>query len=140
MRKATMQVMKRKAMQNPWHFTKFIKDRRTIEAKSNFITKTIKKQRSHPWTMMHDEKSYRRTQQATQQTRTKLDKQGWKWLQLVRDFRLCNRLQNFKNEKQSNKGIWRKNWISAGADPGGSYWGDRPIKTYESNFIHHHFG
>jgi len=29
--------------------------------------------------------------------------------------------------------------VSAGADPGGSDWGDLPPKTYESNFIHHYF-
>ena len=29
--------------------------------------------------------------------------------------------------------------IVPGADPGGGDWGDRPPKTYESNFIHHNF-
>jgi len=28
---------------------------------------------------------------------------------------------------------------SSGAVPGGGDWGDRPPKTYESNFFHHEF-
>jgi len=28
---------------------------------------------------------------------------------------------------------------TAGADPGGDEWGDRPPEIFESNFIHHNF-
>ena len=47
---------------------------------------------------------------------------------------------------QFPKRCFRASWnqvtgsfLVSGADPGGSDWGDRPPKTYESNFIHHNF-